>query len=144
MPRVHFVRKARKDNPAVKKGESYYWWKFRFGSKIRSKTRPPRWKLTRSSFLSTLWQLEDSIPNEMTEEEIESFISELEILKEECEGSLDNMPEQLRDTSESGYLLQERVDGLENWIAELESIDFDHRHPDEIAEVVRDSNPGIS
>lgn len=24
MPRVHFVRKARKDNSAVKKGESYY------------------------------------------------------------------------------------------------------------------------
>lgn len=31
MARLHFVKSARKDNPSaeVKKGESYYWWKFR-------------------------------------------------------------------------------------------------------------------
>lgn len=143
MPRVHHVKKARKDNPAVKKGESYYWWKFRFGGKRYSKERPPRWKLTQSAFLSTLWQLEDSIPNEVTREDIDNLTSELEGLRDECEYSLDNMPEQLRDTSESGYLLQERIDNLENWIAELESIDFDHMHPDEIAEAVMNANPGI-
>jgi len=32
MPRVHFVKKARRDYPDddIKKDESYYWWKFRF------------------------------------------------------------------------------------------------------------------
>ena len=143
MPRVHFVKKARKDNPIVKKGESYYWWKFRFGGKRYSKTRPKRSQLTQSSFLANLWDLEDSIPNEMSEEDVNSFISELEALKEECEYSLDNMPEQLRDTSESGYLLRERIDNLDDWINELYSIDFDHKHPDEIAEAVSDTNPGI-
>jgi len=31
MPKVHFVKAARKDYPgdSVLKGESYYWWKFR-------------------------------------------------------------------------------------------------------------------
>ena len=44
MPRVHHVKSARKDNPVAKKGESYYWWKFRYGGKRYSKTpRPGRW-----------------------------------------------------------------------------------------------------
>ena len=40
MPRVNYVKKARKNNPAVKRGESYFWWKFRYGGKQYSKTRP--------------------------------------------------------------------------------------------------------
>ena len=33
MPRVHFVKKARKDYPStgIQKGDSYYWWQFRYG-----------------------------------------------------------------------------------------------------------------
>ena len=35
MPRVHFVKKARKDvpNSDIKKGEGYFWWKFNYGAK---------------------------------------------------------------------------------------------------------------
>ena len=42
MPRVNFVKKARKDNPVVSKGESYYWWKYYFVPKMYSKSKPPR------------------------------------------------------------------------------------------------------
>lgn len=111
-----------------------------------SKTRPPRWKLTQSAFLFTLWQLEDSLSlpgKAWASEDVDDLLEELRAMQEECEGSLENIPYQLQETSESGQLLRERMDGLENWIAELEGIDFD-TSPGEIAQAVRDSNPGIS
>lgn len=48
MPRVHFVAKARKENSAAKVGEPYYWWKFRYGGRRVSKTRPRASQLTQS------------------------------------------------------------------------------------------------
>jgi len=53
MPRVHFVKHARKDNDLVKKGESYYWWKFRFTGKCMSKTPPRKSQLTESEYWKT-------------------------------------------------------------------------------------------
>jgi len=50
MARANFVKKARKDNSVVKKGESYYWWKFAYGSKQYSKEAPSRSQLTQSGF----------------------------------------------------------------------------------------------
>ncbi len=35
------------------------------------------------------------------------------------------MPEQLQESSDSGQTLQDRIDGLESWISELESVDAD-------------------
>lgn len=61
MPRVHYVKKARKDNPAVKAGEPYYWWKFRYGGKRYSRTRPTRSQLTQSDKLARIYSCEDSI-----------------------------------------------------------------------------------
>ena len=49
MPRVHFVRKAAKAHAGgIEKGDSYYWWKFRYGGIRKSKTRPKRSQLTQS------------------------------------------------------------------------------------------------
>lgn len=45
MPHVTFVKKARKDNPVAKKGESYYWWAFMVGGRGGSpsdKRRAPK------------------------------------------------------------------------------------------------------
>ena len=44
---------------------------------------------------------------------------------DECEESLENMPESLRETSASGETLQERIDALGEWIDELDGIDTD-------------------
>jgi hypothetical protein len=132
MARVTFVKKARKDNKAagIKKGESYYWWQFAFSPKSYSKTPPTRSQLTRSSFLSTLWAIEDGlckrfegiVTSDDFENGIEELVGEIEELKDECQNSLDNMPYQLQE-SDSGQLLQERIDGLDSWISDLQSID---------------------
>jgi len=53
MPRVHFVKKARKDNSAAKAGESYYWWKFRYRGRRPTRSwaryRMRRGRMTRLS-----------------------------------------------------------------------------------------------
>ncbi len=54
MPRVTHVKKARKDNPVCKAGESYYWWKFRYGGKRYSLTRPRPSQLTQSAYFGGL------------------------------------------------------------------------------------------
>lgn len=127
MPIVNFVKKARKDYPdiEVKKGEPYYWWKFNFGPKVRSKTRPRRSQLTRSDFLATVLNLEDNftLDRENPQSTIDDFVTELENLRDECQEKFDNMPEQLQETSGSGQTLQERIDSLEEWTSELESVD---------------------
>lgn len=166
MARANFVAKAMKDNPAALKGESYWWWKFRYGPKRYSKTRPERYQLTQSGFYSQLWQLEDHLPMALDaakdlqglEAEIESLIADLEMLMEECQESLDAMPESLQESSSSGELLAERIEGLEGWISELQSIDLSidependtdlpddevEEHLEGMKEEVINTNPGI-
>lgn len=131
MTRLHFVKKARKKNPAVKKGESYYWWQFRYGPKRYSKEKPRRSQLTQSDFLSQLYELEDEIAEAAPEspEDLESlrdeWVQRIEDLRDECQEKLDNMPEQLQE-SDSGQLLQERIDALEEWSNAIGGIDVDY------------------
>ena len=61
MPKVHHVKKARKDNRAVKKGESYYWWKFAYSSKRYSKTYPKASQLTQSDKLSRYYEAQETV-----------------------------------------------------------------------------------
>lgn len=140
MARAHFVksaRKAQKEN-GIKKGDSYWWWKFRRGGKRVSLTQPKRSQLTQSDFYSQLWDLEDQVGalsagsfGEVSDlgSEIESIKESLESLKDECEGKRSNMPEGLQDVG-SGELLQSRVDELETLIEELDGMDFSE--PDEL------------
>lgn len=124
---MHTVKKARKNYPknGIGKGDSYYWWKFRFGPVIRSKTFPKRQQLTRSSFLLSLYNLEDDtvFDRHDLEGSRDSFVPEIEQLKEECESSLENMPEQLQESSPAAETLRERIDGLESWVDDLEGVD---------------------
>jgi chromosome segregation ATPase len=132
MPRVYHVKKARKDNPVTKAGGSYYWWKFRYGPKMFSLTYPKRSQLTRSNFLSQLYDLQDELPdivNGYAADDLESAVDELvnriEEMRDECQESLDNMPEQLQDSSDAGMMLTERIDAMESWIDELQSLDLE-------------------
>lgn len=129
MPRVNIVQKARKAIPSagVEVGDKYYWWKFRYGGKRVSKTYPTRSQLTNSGFLQSLYELEDNL--EFSREDLEGsvidIVSQIESLRDECQDSLDNMPEHLQDSSESGQLLQERIESLDQWISDLEGVDLD-------------------
>ncbi len=133
--RVHTVKKARKTHrgTGVKKGDTYYWWKFRYGPVIRSKTYPKRSQLTRSSFLSTLYSLQDDfiVDPDNLEGDRDDRVSEIEQLRDECQDSLDNMPEQLQENSESGQTLTERIEALNSWAEELEGIDCEIDSDDE-------------
>jgi hypothetical protein len=134
MARVTKVEHAQKDYPEyeIKKGDTYYWWKFRFGGKHVSKTYPNRSQLTQSSFLGSLYDLEDnwSLDREDPQGSIEDLKSQVEDLKSQCEESLENMPDNLRENSESGNLLQERIDQCDEWIGNLEGIDADINEED--------------
>ncbi len=142
MPRLHYVVKARKDNPAVKAGESYYWWKFPYRGKQYSATKPARSRLTQSDFLATIYDLEDTLLDAYDEVDLEDLVGQLEELRDQCQESLANMPDELQDTSDSGMMLQERIAGLEEWIGELIWVDWETLTPEDVAAHAADSNPG--
>ena len=128
MPRVTHVKSARKDNPVAKKGESYYWWKFRYGGKHFSLTRPRPSQLTQSAYFGTLYSLQEEIEEtDLSDEDdweslVDNIKSQLEDLGSETQDSLDNMPESLQ-YSPTGELLQERVDACESAVSDIECID---------------------
>lgn len=132
MPRVTFVKKARKDNPAagIKKGESYYWWGMMVGGrgvKRYSKTQPRRSQLTNSEFLGGLYDLEDRISalnaEASMEDEVTDIANDFRSLGEEQADKLSNMPDSLQQ-GPTGELLQQRADRCEEIAGELEQIDF--------------------
>lgn len=124
MPRVHFVKKARKDNRAVKAGESYYWWKPQYGGKRYSATYPKPSQVVSSPFLAEIYSIQEGLVEIVDPEALEGFLERISESREQCEESLYNMPQHLQDTSESGQLLQTRIDSLESWREELEQIDI--------------------
>lgn len=131
MPRVHHVKKARKKNPVADVGESYYWWKFRYGGKHYSKTYPKASQLTQSDFLSQLYDLQERRDDacssvrgdpdtfEDFKSTIEEIAQELEDLGSECEDRRSNMPDQLQD-SDTGQLLEDRYNRCEEMAQELQ------------------------
>lgn len=132
MPRVHVVKKARKADErfGIQPGDQYYWWEFRNGGVVKSKTYPRRSQLTQSGFLSQIYDLEDGLdwqahaPEDLASER-DNVVSQLEGLRDECEASLENMPEALQESSMSGQLLTERIDALNTLIDELEQVDLE-------------------
>jgi len=146
MARAHFVAKARKAHKeiGVKKGESYWWWKFRFGGIHKSVTKPKASQLTQSAFLSTYYDLQEQVSDlrgndlESLEDAVIAIKDDIESLRDETQDSLDNMPEQLQD-GDTGQLLQERIDGLEEWADSLDSLDYDlDQSEDDVRDEVKD------
>jgi len=173
MPKLNFVKKARnniysegtedkktgkvdRSRPAdkddeliVAKGDSYYWWKFRFGGKRISKNKPRRSQLTQSEFYSTLYDLEDSVNDagsdqESVAEALSSAADEVRSLGEEQSSKRDNMPESLQD-SDTGSLLEERAsecerlaDELEQAESEIRNIEIDESAPEDEGSTLED------
>ena len=128
MVRFHFVKKARKDNPAVKKGQPYYWWKHRFGPKKYSATRPKPSQLTTSEFLGAMYDLQDRLAAlnvfdvgslEEVAQDLRDIASEVQEQGEECSSKKDNMPEGLQE-GDVGQLLEERYNQCEEIAQMLE------------------------
>lgn len=125
MARVHFVKKALKDNPVCKAGESYFWWKpmvgGRGGAKRYSKERPTRAQLTQSEFLGQAYDLADAgIPGACNAEDLREIASQIRDLGQEQQDKLDNMPDSLQQ-GDTGQMIQERIDGCDEWATEVDS-----------------------
>lgn len=135
-----------KDVILIKKGEPYYWWQFRYGGKRISKERPRRSALTQSNYYATLWDIEDDLQeatasNKDEFDEIkQDFVSRAEELRDECQNSLDNIPENLQQAP-TGELLQERIDALENFISELEGVECEDTDDDTVWDEIAEDNP---
>jgi len=144
MPRVHkqkaqknfYTKKGtkhdltcKKCNKHIQKGEEYFKYQFRFGGpQIHCLAHPPTKRdLTRSGFAHAIFDIEDAIEGITPDLDLESAVQDISeqvnTLMEETQDSLDNMPEHLQDSSDSGILLQERIDNLEAYISDLESVD---------------------
>jgi hypothetical protein len=132
MPRVNKVERARKAIPhaGIAVGDTYYWWTFKNqrgpGTKVVSKTYPRPSQLTRSSFKSQ-WrsfseQMGDLSLDDGLYDALVEIAGEIRSLGEECQGSLDNMPEGLQQGA-TGEMLQERIQNCETWADEIEGLD---------------------
>ena len=119
------------DKVIIPKGATYYKWTFRHGGTRRSLTRPKPSQLTQSPFLQTVYGWDEN-PIECNEDStaqevqaaIDERVSEIEELRDETQGSLENMPDSLQ-YGPTGELLQERIDALEGMITDLEGIYID-------------------
>lgn len=136
MPRVHFVAKARKDNSAVKAGEPYYWWKFRYGGKRLSASPPKPSQLTQSKWAGVYEAREElealdfsSTSVEEVRDALSSAADRVEEVRDEYQESLDAMPAQEGHVAEG---IQERIDHLDALADELRSVEPDD--PDEDGE----------
>lgn len=116
------------DEILINVGESYWTWCFYGGQPIYSKTKPRQSQLTNNSFKQELYSIQESVEDFSTEdpdevgEFVEELISNLEELRDTCQESFDNIPEQLQEGN-SGQILQERIENLDDVISNLENID---------------------
>jgi hypothetical protein len=130
MAKAQFVKAARQDNPVAKKGESYWWWAFRFGGKHYSKESPKPSQLTQSAYMGGILALGEMIDEfplieaadlGMLRDDVDSQLDEL---KSTCEDSLSNMPEGLQQ-GDTGQMLQERIDACDSAQSDVQSLDYD-------------------
>lgn len=131
MPRVHFVKKARKDNPAVKKGESYYHWQRYRSKKQYSVTPPKRSQLTSSGKLATIYDAEDNVGNfGIDSSDRDCLLMSLQ----NFEGAVREAGESFREVSEE---YNESADNLEEYFSGSQQID-DIREKAEACETAAD------
>ncbi len=141
MVRVHKVLKARKDNPAVKKGEPYFWWKFMHAPKQYSAKFPSRSRLTQSDKLARIYDAEDSIEaaekayNEAYVERGSYFSKdvgelvgalkqardELAEVGEEYQENVSYMPDSLQE-SETAMYMEETADACESSASSMDEV----------------------
>lgn len=116
------------DEILINAGEGYWTWCFYGGEPIYSKTQPRQSQLTNNPFKRELYTIQESVEDFSPEDPdevgvfVEELISNLEELRDTCQESLDNIPEQLQEGN-AGQILQERIENLDDVISNLESID---------------------
>jgi Zn-dependent M32 family carboxypeptidase len=151
MPRVFKIEKSRVPHKCgkcaceIEKGQPYVYWTKRVGfGRIsgvkyvrcaKSECYPKQSELTSSEFHSAWESIKENtdFSSASTVEDLESArdeaVNEATNLRDETQGKFDNMPEGLQQ-GDTGQLLQERIDALEEVISNLESADISFEEPD--------------
>jgi hypothetical protein len=149
MARVTTVKSARKDQPTAcvrchKKivvGQGYRWVANRIGrSSITKRIHVEcgsfkRSEITTSEKLGMVYDAQDNAHNEVTAwpndgniDDLEAILQQARDTAEEVQGmyeeSLSNMPEGLQQ-GDTGQQIQEKIDMLDSWISELESVSLE-------------------
>jgi hypothetical protein len=151
VPRVHHVKKARKDNPVAKVGESYYWWKNFRSPKKFSKTFPKRSQLTGSDKLSRLYGAAedvseiDSWETQAAIDTIKSAAEEVRQVGEEYQESADNIRDTFSESEtadeceEKAYDCESVADSMEKAAISIEDFRYNYKGwPSEAAEKMSD------
>ena len=120
MPKVNHVKKARKDNPVAKRGEPYYWWKFRYGGKHFSLTYPKQSQLTQSPYLTVIYECQDAWSEvgspdgeQVTFSEKENIVSSLQQAADSMDSVVENLRELVDQYEESATNMEEYFPGAE-------------------------------
>lgn len=141
MGKVTHVKKSRKEftcskcRQVIPVGSEYYRGELNFQSPIIrcSKCGLQSWEVTTSDYQlrigEILYRLDDNYDLSSIDC-VDEIISELNDISSELEDKLGNMPESLQD-SDSGTLLQDRIDCIECVVSELTSF-YDSFDPSDI------------
>ena len=127
-----------RDKIIIHKGDSYWTWAFMNVPQMYSRSAPRPSQLTQSEFMSQYYSIQEEVEDweleDRDEDALQEFIDcikgELEDLRDETEERLYNMPESLQE-SDTGQLLQERIDECDNLINEFECIDTSPDYDDD-------------
>ena len=84
------------------------------------------WQVTTSDYLLRIGSLQNEWQEnyEIDADTCDSITTDIQELLDETQEKLDNMPEQLQE-SDTGCLLQERIESMETTIDELNNIDYE-------------------
>lgn len=135
MPRVHHVKKARKDNEVCKKGEEYFWWKNKTSATTsvvrKSKTYPRPSQLTLNPYYSEVYSIQEEIEDQgevVDQPAAENMVSALEAakdrleeLQQEQDEKFSTMEESFPNGCPSMEILEQRRDALEMLVDEIDS-----------------------
>ena len=158
MGRVYNVKKAKKDNAVVSKGEPYFYMIFRMGAtptrkfgfakKVLFKDYPKGSEMTLNTYKSTIRSISENLTSESFyrdsfEDTVADIVSTLEEVRDTAQESYDNMPSQLAESSSSGQMLQERFETAEANIDAIESLELEDLTPsdrmDEITSLIEEA-----
>lgn len=139
MARANFVKKALKDNPVAKKGESYWWWQPFRGAKRFSKERPKPSQLASNEDDSDALAIGEEIEGFTLEgyhvaKDLETardeWVERIRAVAENVDEKFNNLPDGLQQ-AETGQQLEEKASNLNEWADELEGVDIDDEAPAE-------------
>lgn len=134
MGKVTTVKKSRKIHTCskcgatIEVGSTYYVGKINFSPDIVRCTKCglKPWEVTTSDYLLQAGRLVNEFDSEydMSAAGVDDIVSELEEMLSELQDKLYSMPDSLKD-SDTGNILQERIDGIDSALSDLSNISED-------------------